>query len=455
MIQSLFLLSPTGEILIERHFRGQTSRSICQKYWEKASVGSGLASAEVLSDTMSPVLELTNVNDHGAGGSGSIQTIYLFSILRDGLSYLAACPSEVSPLLVIEFLHRVADTFGDYFGSPTDEDAIKENFSTVYQLLEEMVDFGWPLTTEPNALQDLIRLPTVLSKIQQVVTGGTNAAISEVLPSGTVSNMPWRKAGCKYSQNEIYFDMVEEIDALIDVSGRVISSDVSGSIQAQAHLSGVPDILLTFSDPDVIDDCAFHPCVRYGKFELDKVVSFVPPDGAFTLMTYRLKADQSRSISPPLNCMPQFSYGTGNNSSQGRVVVSIGVKPVSSIIRKGMTVKVEEITVTIPFPKIVRTANLTATVGTVLYDEAAKIASWRIGKVNEHSRPMLTGTFLISGTDKPEENPPLGLSWKIPQSSVSGLTVSGLTLTGVNYGNKPYKGVRSLTKSGRFQVRCN
>ena len=37
MIQSLFILSPTGEVLIERHFRGVTSRSVCDFFWDRAS----------------------------------------------------------------------------------------------------------------------------------------------------------------------------------------------------------------------------------------------------------------------------------------------------------------------------------------------------------------------------------------------------------------------------------
>ena len=38
MIQSLFILSPTGEVLIERHFRSiLTSRSVCDIFWSRAS----------------------------------------------------------------------------------------------------------------------------------------------------------------------------------------------------------------------------------------------------------------------------------------------------------------------------------------------------------------------------------------------------------------------------------
>ena len=59
--------------------------------------------------------------------------------------------------------------------------------------------------------------------------------------------MPWRKAGVTHPNNEIYIDIVEEIDAILNANGGVISSDVSGSIQAQSNLSGVPDLLLTFN----------------------------------------------------------------------------------------------------------------------------------------------------------------------------------------------------------------
>jgi len=140
-----------------------------------------------------------------------------------------------------------------YFGEPVDDIAIKDNFSTCYQVLEEMIDNGWPLTTEPNALKAMIAPPTVLGKINQVITGQSN--VSESLAEGVISNMPWRKSGVKYTQNEVYVDIVEEFDAIVDVSGQVVSSDINGSIQVVSKLSGVPDLTLTFRNPEVIDDC--------------------------------------------------------------------------------------------------------------------------------------------------------------------------------------------------------
>ncbi|KAI4304249.1 hypothetical protein MLD38_039790 [Melastoma candidum] len=44
---------------------------------------------------------------------------------------------------------RVADILSDYLGK-LNEDVVKDNFVIVYQLLDEMIDNGFPLTTEPT-----------------------------------------------------------------------------------------------------------------------------------------------------------------------------------------------------------------------------------------------------------------------------------------------------------------
>jgi len=292
--------------------------------------------------------------------------------------------------------------------------------------------------------------------------------------------MPWRKAGVAHPNNEIYIDIVEEIDAILSSSGGVISSEVSGSIQAQSNLSGVPDLLLTFNDPSLIDDCSFHPCVRYTRYEKDGVVSFVPPDGPFELMRYRVRmngnAGQFSNLAVgnmPIQVIPRISYGKfgerggggGGGDVGGRISLSITTRSISSLIysssRKGPLV-VEDVTIVIPFPKFVRTANLNVTMGQVIYDEAGKIAKWNIGKLDEKTRPQLNGTMVLeeesqeslaSSLGSGEEQPSLFVNWKILLASVSGLNVSGLSVTGEHY--KPYKGVRNITRSGTFQIRCH
>jgi len=430
MIQSLFILAGSGEIIIEKHWREVTPRSVCDFFWDEANAHDDKRNV--------PCVLFTG-------------EVYLLSVLRGDIFFVSTVKEEQPPLLVIEFLHRVGDIIQDYFGT-IEEGNLKENFSTVYQLLEEMMDNGFPLTTEPNALKAMIHPPSMISKIAEATIGASG--VSETLPEGTVSNMPWRKTGVKYAQNEIYVDIIEEVDAIINISGQVISSEVTGIVQCNSRLSGLPDLTLAFVDPEVIDDCSFHPCVRYNRYDRDRVVSFVPPDGQFELMCYRVR--EVSHVAPPLYVTPQLTYETlpSGQVNAGRVSILVGTKPTSSVIvppRKGPLV-VEDIIITVPFPRSVRTANLSVSHGTVLYDEAAKVAKWNLGKLPKDRQAQCTGTLVVSGP-RVAEAPPVEVAWKVSNASISGVAVASLQLTNETY--RPYKGVRLLTRAGRYQVRTS
>ena len=83
------------------------------------------------------------------------------------------------------------------------------------QLLDEMIDNGFPLTTEPNILREMIAQPNIVSKVLSVVTGNSSN-VSETLPGATASCVPWRTSEPKYANNEVYVDLVEEMDATIN-----------------------------------------------------------------------------------------------------------------------------------------------------------------------------------------------------------------------------------------------
>lgn len=81
---------------------------------------------------------------------------------------------------------------------------------------------------ELNVLQDLIKPPNFLRNLKNQVTGKTN--VSDILPTGQLSNVPWRRAGVKYTNNEAYFDVIEEIDAIIDKQGATVSAEIQGYV---------------------------------------------------------------------------------------------------------------------------------------------------------------------------------------------------------------------------------
>lgn len=192
-------------MFLEKHWRTFVSRSVCDYF---------LDAQRATPNDIPPVITTPH--------------FYLISINRGGVYFVAACKEEFSPLFVIEFLHRVVDTFDDYFQECT-ESVIKENYVLVYWLLDEMLDNGFPLATESNILKELIKPPNILRTIANTVTGKSN--VSGILPSGQLSAIPWRRTGVKYTNNEAYFDVIEEVDAIIDKSGSLVFAEIQGYVR--------------------------------------------------------------------------------------------------------------------------------------------------------------------------------------------------------------------------------
>lgn len=114
------------------------------------------------------------------------------------------------------------------------------------------------------------------------------AGVSGLASSSTTSHpfaspIPWRKAGVRYNNNEIYFDVVETLEAIMNKyvcpfalrcvgigldpvtlsrNGTPAVSTIWGRVDSNCKLSGTPDLLLSFSNAQSLHDCSFHPCVR-------------------------------------------------------------------------------------------------------------------------------------------------------------------------------------------------
>jgi AP-3 complex subunit mu len=83
------------------------------------------------------------------------------------------------------------------------------------QILDEMMDNGFPLITEPNILKEMIAPPNIVNKMLNVVTGNSSSLGSK-LPDATASFVPWRTTVVKDASNEVYVNIVEELDACIN-----------------------------------------------------------------------------------------------------------------------------------------------------------------------------------------------------------------------------------------------
>ncbi|KAK3381266.1 Adaptor complexes medium subunit family-domain-containing protein [Podospora didyma] len=228
----------------------------------------------------------------------------VFSLSHANLLFLLTASSEVEPLLALEFLHRVVDSFEDFLGAPLLAHKIETHYDVAAQLLTEMCDGGSINTTEPNALRDLVEVEGFMGKLLGNLnlptkagfgTNFNNSSAPSLIQQNTPA-LPWRRANVRHTSNELYADIVETLSVTLAPSGRPLAAFANGTIAFTSKVSGVPDLVVTLTGPSgkhnlntIIDLPVFHPCVRLARWrEQPGVLSFIPPDGRFILAGYEV-----------------------------------------------------------------------------------------------------------------------------------------------------------------------
>ena len=233
---------------------------------------------------------------------------------------------------------------------------------------------------------------------------------------------------------------------------------------------------MSFSNPNILEDPSFHPCVRLGKWTSAKLVSFVPPDGDFELMGYRLGSTSasirrttiqtSSSVPIPLRVQPSITTGEMGGS------FSISISPPSAFTAGGV-ISLENILITLflgdsasavngsitsvlsnssPFPSKTATGSSDKLPpgGLWEFDTISRTLKWRIPKLLS-TLPTLSGTWQFDELQsKSRPAPTLNVSFMAPLSNISGLSVVNLKMDGERY--SVYKGVRSHLK-GTLEIR--
>ena len=70
---------------------------------------------------------------------------------------LALSKRNTNAAEVILFLHRIVSVLVEYF-KELEEESIRDNFVIIYELMDEMMDFGYPQTTESKILQECVHV---------------------------------------------------------------------------------------------------------------------------------------------------------------------------------------------------------------------------------------------------------------------------------------------------------
>ncbi|WMV24586.1 hypothetical protein MTR67_017971 [Solanum verrucosum] len=200
---ALFLLDIKGRVLVWRDFRGDVSSVQAERFFTKLLEKEG--------DPQDPV-----AYDNGV--------TYMF-IQHNNVYLMTASRQNCNAASILLFLHRVVDVFKHYF-EELEEESLRDNFVVVYELLDEMMDFGYPQYTEAKILSEFIK---------------TDAYRMEVTlrpPMAVTNAVSWRSEGIQYKKNEVFLDVVESVNILVNSNGQIVRSDVVGALKMRTYLRG-------------------------------------------------------------------------------------------------------------------------------------------------------------------------------------------------------------------------
>ncbi|XP_043417208.1 AP-4 complex subunit mu-1 isoform X2 [Prionailurus bengalensis] len=435
MISQFFILSSKGDPLIYKDFRGDSGgRDVAELFYRKLT---GLPGDE------SPVV--MHHDDR-----------HFIHIRHSGLYLVATTSENISPFSLLELLSRLATLLGDYCGS-LGEGTISRNVALVYELLDEVLDYGYVQTTSTEMLRNFIQTEAVVSKpfslfdLSSVGLFGAETQQSKVAPSSAASRPVLSSRSDQSQKNEVFLDVVERLSVLIASNGSLLKVDVQGEIRLKSFLPSGSEMRIGLTEefcvgkselrgygPGIrVDEVSFHSSVLLEEFESHRILRLQPPQGELTVMRYQLSDDLPSPL--PFRLFPSVQWDRGSGRLQVYLKLRCDLPPKSlSQELSGPEQKAE------------------------LGDGALH---WDLPRVQGGSQ--LSGLFQMdvpglpgpSGQGPSTMAPPLGLgpaslSFELPRHTCSGLQVRFLRLAFRPCGNaNPHKWVRHLSHSDAYVIR--
>ena len=124
-----------------------------------------------------------------------------------------------------------------------------------------------------------------LTQLTKTVSSRCCVVVAQV--TGAVG---WRTDNIKYKKNEVFLDIVEQVNMLMSSKGTVLRCDVNGKIVMKVFLSGMPDVKLGLNESLEVRACPTLPmparfCLPHSPTASAQCIEYLVPlpceEGAF------------------------------------------------------------------------------------------------------------------------------------------------------------------------------
>ncbi|RLV93664.1 AP-1 complex subunit mu-1-I [Spathaspora sp. JA1] len=179
---------------------------------------------------------------------------------------LGVTPKNINIMSLMIFLGKFYEILVEYLlhdQIKLDRDLIMDNLTLIFELLDECLDFGIVQSTDYKLLHEFIKvdinLPsesTSKSKSKSThnqadttdVSDTTDLINSSILRTYS-SNINWRPKGIFYGKNEIYIDLIEDLQFEYDLTKGIIKrNEILGTCMVKCYLSGMPVCRIGFNE---------------------------------------------------------------------------------------------------------------------------------------------------------------------------------------------------------------
>uniref|UniRef100_A0A0K0FUW5 MHD domain-containing protein n=1 Tax=Strongyloides venezuelensis TaxID=75913 RepID=A0A0K0FUW5_STRVS len=269
-------------------------------------------------------------------------------------------------MLIITFLYKIKELLVSLLGELTAIN-INKNLIYIYELLDEILDFGYPQIAEMNVLKSY------------VMQNGNKTIKQIKVPSCITNSVSWRMPNICHITNEIGVKLTEKIDLTLNKTGSIAEYSIRGFIDIYVQLSGMPRVTFRVCDKfkellDTknvsdhrgfhLDNIKFHQCISMTKFEEYKELQCIPPEGRTNIISYQLTPEFS--LKPIIEV-----YCTILKPGSSRIIYTLSLKSNYRAYRNATSIHVA-----LPISRECFNMKHTTSVGKIIHNKESNALIW-------------------------------------------------------------------------------
>lgn len=376
--------------------------------------------------------------------------VHYLHVLDGAMYFVLTTCANVSAGAALELLHRLCELMRDFCGVLSEE-AVRKNFVLVYELVDEVMDFGYPQSSAVEELKAFVRSVPVL------VDTETRSGLSALMASKTTSSKSANQSVAvdrRALPDEIFVDLLESCTVIVSSAGSVLHQEVEGALVIKSFIKGHPKIKIglnedlrigraTANGGCVLDQATFHPCVAFTEWDMDRTLTFHPPEGEFHLLRYR----SCDAFTPPFRLYVHVD-------EVGPEQLDVLVKLAADFAEPNVA---NRVVVSVRVPRSVTSCAAELSDATHSYEwlPGERRVLWGAKKMPARTEASARFKLNLSGSAHKarRELGPVALRFELPMYVCSNVQIRYLKVFDNDKAITPSRWVRSITRSEAYECR--